>query len=418
MGTKTKLILSAVLAAGLLLFSYWVTNLRYPISGEKAVLYKFELIRNYFSPQEETMSDSVLMVNVSFDKQSVVATDEYGFPVGQTQITDRKKLLSLLQYLKERGDYKYILMDVFFGENGARTEVDSALFSTILSMPRIVIPRHSDERLVDERLYEKAGLADYVTTYKEGSFVKYPYLMDSVKSMPVRMYEELTGKHIEQHGIFYTDGNKLARSCIVLTFELICQGAYNDEGEKTWYNLGMDLLGDSIDEYAIGDSLLYIIPELTRGKYIVIGAYQDEDIHGNYLRAQPGVCINFNAYLALQHGHHCISMILYLILFTAFFVLFYLMLSQQTLKDLILQSKTSSKAPVRWTRRGLLVLCSWIGFSLFLSILCIITYLWLGEAYDIFITATLLGLMNKVVQIIIKQKDKLWAIKEKFSGWL
>ena len=50
-----------------------------------------------------------MFVNVAYDKEFVEATDEYGLPVGQTQITDRQKLLQLLQELKRRNDYKYIL---------------------------------------------------------------------------------------------------------------------------------------------------------------------------------------------------------------------------------------------------------------------------------------------------------------------
>lgn len=409
---KGKIILSALLAIGFLLFSYWITNLRIPLSGEETVLTNFELVRGYFQLKENTMSDSVLMVNICYDKQEVIATDEYGFPTGKTYITDRNKLLTFLQYLKEKDDYKYIILDVFFGE-GATTEVDSLLFTTIHSMPRIVIPCHSDEKLIDEKLYDKAGIADYTTTYQESSFIKFPYLPDSLKSLPMKMYEELTGKSIDRKGIFYTEGNKLVRSSIVLTFDFICNGAYNNEGEKTWYNLGMDLLGDSIDENTKGDSLLFKVPELTTGKYIVVGAYENEDIHEIYLGEQPGVCINFNAYLALLQKHHHICTSLYFVLFFTFFIFSYLILSRESLADIINKPKSIKNPLLLRLQHVLLFLCSWIGFSLFLTILCIITYLWLGEVYDIFITASLFGILNTIVKLITKYKDRLCIVTEK-----
>ena len=117
---------SVVIAIGFLLFSYWITNLNFPISGERALLYKFELFKNYVFPRESTVNDSILLIDVSYDKTPVKATDEYGIPIGDIQITDRQKLLELLQVLKKRTDYKYILLDVFFGEKGV-TPQDSAL---------------------------------------------------------------------------------------------------------------------------------------------------------------------------------------------------------------------------------------------------------------------------------------------------
>ena len=178
MRKRKQVIWSAVIAVGFLIISYCITNLHIPISGEKAVLYKFEMYRNYLFPRSCSVPDSLLFVNVAYDKEFVEATDEYGLPVGQTQITDRQKLLQLLQELKRRNDYKYILMDIFFDEE-THTSADSVLFATICSMPRIVIPRHRDGKLANEALYAKAGMADYTTTYKEAGFVKYPYLIDS-----------------------------------------------------------------------------------------------------------------------------------------------------------------------------------------------------------------------------------------------
>ena len=188
------------------MLSYCLTNLNFPISGEKVLLYRFELVRNYLFPRECTVNDSILLIDVSFDKTPVKVTDEYGMPIGDTQITDRKKLLELLQELKRRDDYKYILLDVFFGQKG-ETSQDSALYVTICSMDRIVVPCHSDEALADSSLIGKAGIADYTTTYKEGGFVKYPYMSDDGMSLPLRMYEDMTGRTIRKHWFIYTDGN-------------------------------------------------------------------------------------------------------------------------------------------------------------------------------------------------------------------
>ena len=407
MHKQKNVIWSVLIAIGFLLFSYFITNLDFPVSGEKALLYRFELVRNYLFPRENTVNDSILLIDVSFDKTPVKATDEFGMPIGDIQITDRQKLLELLQELKRRDDYKYILLDVFFGQKG-ETSQDSALYATICSMPRIVIPCHSDEALADSSLWDKAGFADYTTTYKEGSFVKYPYMADDGKSLPLKIYEDMTGRTIRKHGFVYTDGWRLVRKSIVLTFDVNAKSAYNEEGEKVWYYLGADILGNEEER-----GLLYEMPELTKNKYVAIGAFQGDDSHSTYIGSISGTMINLNAYFSLLHNHHVMSITLVIILFCAFFVLAYLTLTRQDLTGLA--DAMTKKQNYRWRTRmiTLSALCSWIGYSLLLTILCILTYVFLGEVYEIFVTSTMFYLLSLVVKYTdnFKKLSKLWKRK-------
>lgn len=421
MKRNARLVLSFFLAAAFLVLSYRITNLRYPISGEKALLTKLERVRDYFRPEENRVIDSVLFINVAYDKELQPVCDRFGFPAGTLPVTSRTKLLRLLQYLREQDQYRYILLDVFFGES-IRTGQDEELFSLIASMPRIVIPCHSDEPLADPRLAAKAGLAEYTVTYSESDFVKYPYLTDSQPSLPVKMYEEVSGRRIEKHGIFYTD-RQLVRSSIVLTFGLTAAQAYADNGQKIWYNLGADLLDDPLpgpDGSANGsadgdtDGLLFRQPELTRNKYIVIGAFQGDDTHTTFRGDVAGAVINFNAFISLLNGHHLVSLTLAALLFAVFFLLSYLTLSRQRLQDLT--GRLAASARNRLLRRALgalSLLCTWVGYSLFLSLLCIATYLTLGEVYDIFITSTLFYGLHLAVALSdnIRKRLSLWHTK-------
>lgn len=407
MHKQKKVIWSVVIAIGFLLFSYCITNLEFPVSGEKALLYRFELVRNYLIPRENTVNDSTLLIDVSFDKTPVKATDEYGMPIGDIQITDRKKLLELLQELKKKDDYKYILLDVFFGQKG-ETPQDSALFATICSMPRIIIPCHSDEALADPSLKEKAGLADYTSTYKVSGFAKYPYMSNEGISLPLKMFEDMTGRTISKHYIFYTDGWRLVRKSIVLTFDVYANSSYNEEGEKVWYYLGADILGNKDER-----GLLYEIPDLTKDKYIAIGAFQGDDSHSTYIGSVCGTLINLNAYFSLLHNHHVVSISLVIIMLFAFFVLAYLTLTRQDLRGLT--DSMTQKHSYRWRTRmmTLSALCSWIGYSLFLTILCIMTYVFLGEVYEIFITSTMFYLLSLAIKYTdnFKKILKIWKRK-------
>lgn len=402
MQRKSIYILSSFFSIFFLLLSYWATNLGFPISGEKLLLSRIEMVRGYFKRPKAHFTDSVLFINVTYDKELRPITDKNGIALGYAPVTNRQKLLRLLEYLNKKDDYKYILLDVFFPKR-IHTKWDEELFETILSMPRIVIPCHSDEAIADERLMKKAGLADYITTYSESDFVKYPYFTSKQKSIPVKMYEEMTGRDIKKHGPFYTDGCRLVRSSIVLTFDIKANTLIADNRELIWHNLGMNLLGDSIPELkAQGDSLLYV-PNKTSDKYIIIGAYNGDDSHATFLGEESGAVILFNAYISLLHGHHVISISLFVILFATFFILSYLALSRRHIKD-VLQTMIQTSTN-RWKRRVLKVLnwlCSWIGLSVFLSILCVLTYLFLGEAYDILITSTAFYLFNLIITFFSK----------------
>lgn len=392
----------------MLFFSYWITNQRYALSGETALMRKLELVNGWFKPHIYPMADSVLLINVSYDPVLVGVHDSEGIPAGLDMITDRWKLLKLLQELKRNDDYKYIMMDVIFpDDNDLRTEADSLLYNQIRSMDRIVIPKDVNKRLADDRLNEKAGIANYYTNYQFVSFAKYPYLIGEERSMPLKMYEEITGRHIKDYGLFALDGYKLVRTSIMLPFELRCDSAYTQNGEKTWYNLGMDLLGCSYkfgNDSIQGNDELYSNPDLTRGKYIVIGAFSSGDMHYSYLENQPGSAILFNAFLALLHQHHVLSWGVFLLLFVAFFILSYLILGQKTLSVAIAGLDVGNNSVLKAGQKTLNVIVSWIGYSMFLTILCIITYIWMGEVYDVFFTATLFQLLSIVIKLIRKFK--------------
>lgn len=416
MPRRICLILSFLLTLGLLVFSYWVTNLRYPISGEKLLLAKLETARSYFQEEANRVNDSVLFINVAFDKALYPVKDEFGIPDGKIQATDREKLLRLLTYLKMNDNYRYILLDIFMG-NDIHTEWDKELFATIESMDRIVIPCHSDMPLADMRLMKKAGLADYYLTLSESDFVKYPYLNDSIKSIPIKMYEDITGRKVTKHGIFYLEGWNLVRKSIVLTFDILANDKYDDDGNIVWYNLGMELLDDSIPEIgARGSKQLWENPDLTKNKYIVVGAFNgNDDNHITFQGNMSGAVINFNAFISLLNKHHYVSFMLIVILFIVFFIMCYITLQGKSFQNIVQVNLSNSRNKVvSWIAQIILLFNSWIGYSTLLSLLCISTYLVLGEAYDIFITATAFYLLSRIVRIVdkINKPYKSW-IKEK-----
>lgn len=357
---------AAIIAALFLLVVYQVTNYRIPISAEKAKLQLFEKIRAicFGIPQME-VADSVVMVDVHYDKQMVVERED-GMPNGLVPVTSRAKLLKLLTSLNERQDYRYIMLDVFLGKSVAQ-ESDTTLYRLISKMPRIVIAKPLNEELADFCLLAKAGSAQYGTAIWENDFVKYQYQTDSTKSMPLIMYEELTGRTISRHrGHWYTDRG-LARNCVILTYEFC--------NEDMLWDLGTGLLGDTLDNKANTEELENLE---TKDKYILIGDFET-DRHQTFLYEMSGTSILFNAYLTLLHRHHLVSFSLIISIFVIFWILAWLTITQNK--------------RFKW-------ISSIVGIPFYLFILSLLIYLITLEAYDVLVATTLFWLLKGTVTVI------------------
>lgn len=321
-----RLTLAVLLSIVVILTSYFVGNTSYPMAGEKAALVKLNNWKSYLNLTHDSVPDDVLLLNVSYDK-TMTPYQEEGLELGQIPITDRRKLLDFLTKARQADNYKYIMMDVIL-ERGIETEFDSALFHTIASMPRIVIPVHSDAPLQDSILYAKAANADYNITHDETNFTRFQFLNDGVPSMPLKMYEAQTGNTIEKHGPFYTCDGHLCSSAITLKLPIKISGTYLEKGEaatnmreRSYLYLGADVL--SVDS-------IVPVAEQIRDKIVVIGDFNN-DVHRTYLGFQPGSVICLNAYYALQRGEHRVNYLFTLFLFFVYTGIAMLMLNGRSI---------------------------------------------------------------------------------------
>ena len=108
---RKTLRLSLLVSLAITIFSYEVANSLHPIAGEYATQKQINDFKKFLGLQLGHMPDSILYINVCYDKE-LVPYEEQGMPVGNTVITDRKKLLTLLTEAKKADNYRYIFMDV------------------------------------------------------------------------------------------------------------------------------------------------------------------------------------------------------------------------------------------------------------------------------------------------------------------
>lgn len=321
---RKVLCISAGFSLVIIVFTYLFGNTRHSLPGDNAALTEIYYAGKFLGNKVDNVPDSLLLVNVFYDKQ-LVEFEEDGMPVGDIAITDREKLLRFLSIAKAADNYRYIFLDINF-EEGYNSPSDSALFQTIKTMDRIVIPSHSGIRMKDSSLYAKSANADYSITWKVRVLSRFQFLRsDTIVTVPLKMYSERIGADgcaIKPHwgGLWYTDNGRLCHNGVTLLMRMIVNGRLiDDDGQSREYSysyLGADLLNiDSI--FPVKDQLA--------DKIIVIGDFSS-DRHSTYLGAQPGSVVCMNAYLALMAGDHLVNWFNVLILFLIYSIVgtFYL----------------------------------------------------------------------------------------------
>lgn len=326
--------------------------------------------------------DKTFYVNVSYDKQLVPYTDDSGFEVGTIPVTDREKLIRFLQQLKETAKYKYLFLDISF-ERSTVTPADSALFSLLKVMPNTVIATYHGLDQAPGVPKEKTALSQYYSTIVATNFVRYKYSFDGLPSIPLYAYNELTGKSIEDHKLFYSSDGSLCHNSLFIDFPSKGFTMLDDDGNQNYYNLGADILDvmDSED-----------IIRLTEGKYVIIGDFVN-DVHDTYVGKLPGAVITYRAFDALMHEKHLVSIPLLLIFAFVYFLISMSLFSRKSLLSYLpFISNSKSKA--------LHFIVSLIEFTLLLSMITIV----MGIFFNIYASILIPSVYFTVLKTIINYK--------------
>lgn len=383
---KVKLVGAFVLAVGIIAASYFIGNSDMPMPDEMKVLSTFDRFMKFSGQYEDNLPDSILLVNVCYDKQ-LVDYAVHDIPVGQFVITDREKLLQFLTAAAEADNYRYIMMDVFF-EHNIESPQDSALFATIRRMNRIVVANHVDSHLSDSLLKSKSAYADYTVTWKVSKFSHFQFLREGNEpTMPLRIYEDLTGKTIRKWGPFYFSDGRLCKNAVTLNLPIRVLEDYNLEApnllEKRYEFLGADILAhDSI----------YPISMQLQDKIVIVGDFMT-DVHETYLGPQPGSLICLNAYHALQEGDHYFQWGWALLQFVIYYIVCYFLMSRLTFVRMM---------PTVLLRLLFLL----FGIPSILLVIALVAYVTTGYVYNMYIPTFLYWLYHFINNLYLKSRIK------------
>jgi hypothetical protein len=353
------------------------------------VLQSWDQLKKWINIDRDSIPNEVMLIDVSYDKQlaDYIVND---IPVGQYAITNRQKLFDFLTVARQADNYKYIMLDVVFGQ-GINSPQDSALFQLIASMKRIVIPVHQDELLEDSILYRKAANADYTVTWEETNFARFQFIHDGLPSMPLRMYQELTGDSICQCSFLFFSKGWLCRNGITLKMPI----RFTADTEEEGYLQKINVLHLGCDVLAL-DSIVPICDEI-KNKIVVIGNFS-EDVHETYAGLMPGSIICLNAYYALLQGDHVLlGRYGGVLFFYLFMVILYFFMSMAYLNGFSLSDKVQNP----WGK----LLLSLISINVFFWIIAILAYILpLDLVYNVWIPILAFSLLDFVVNILNNNK--------------
>ncbi len=377
-----KYILIAIHALLLTYVCYVAGNVAYSLGSEVQTVKWLNTIRSWLFDNKEELPDELLPISVSYDKQLIDVSDQYGMPLGVIDITDRSKLYRLLSAIDSVGNYKYVMCDMTFSAE-YETDVDSALYALISRMPRIVVAGGEHADLLPESIRHRAFSAGYNISIEESNFVKYPLVSNGRESMALQMWKELYAGEFDGNAFWSSSNGRLCRGAMFLQLPIQISDNYAQYQTKPVLNMGADIL----DVEAMID-----MQSMFRDKIILIGSFVEDDIHATVVGDMPGVMINYNAFYALRSGQHYVKPISVILLFILFYCVTFLLLGSKSIFEWLPEKIRPKSIVVR-------LMCFMISLSTIFSVVFLFFYIFLDETYDIFFIASYFSLISAAKDI-------------------
>lgn len=330
---KRSVLYSLVSSLILIFISYFYNN--FPLfTGESMFQYYWiQKVCESIGIHKSVNYGDAVFYNMSYDKMLIPAIDKKSETdidtLGDYSVTDRLKILTLLQQLEKTDKYKYVILDVVFDKKEP-SKYDDALFSQISKMRNVVVANHTELNFASPELEKlgKTGLVTFYTTKVSTNFGRIEYTINDKRSLPLVVYENInSGVRMKRYGIgrlsFYTIGGKICQNSSFLTFDDYFVKKNQSETKNNYYissekyiNYGKFISNPHLDE----NLLLKMISRNTNKKYVVIGDFYS-DVHDTYVGAIPGPIIMMRGLANLEEGGNIVRLSHVLLWFFVFFII-------------------------------------------------------------------------------------------------
>lgn len=362
----------------MVLTAFWM-NTDYTYGDEELLVqWSSVLKRVVFNIDEDPPKKDYLFVNLAYEKALIPLESGLGNEV----ITDRGKLASFFDILKRNQEQvKFTVCDVFLQ---GTSENDSLLEGSVKGIKNIVFPTHySDDNTVEALdVNVPHGIADYRITGEGEGFIKFKLFQnDSLSTIPVYMFEKITGRKITgSNGIFWEKSRPVLNS-VVIDYQLRSHELF-EQSEYPVVNLSeLLVLPENV-----------IVNEFLKDRIVLMGDFNN-DVHETIFGPMPGTLILLNVYLTLKGNHHLLSLSWIIFIIAGYMIFSRLMLFPE--------NDTEKIRNINWI--GPL-----LGSAIYLSLLSVCSYL----LFNIHIQILILALYISLVRYIIRLNQADWNRKQ------
>lgn len=352
--------------------------------GDEKLLVQWSSIfkRVVLKMDEEPPKKDYLFINLAYDK-ALIPREE---GTGKDIITDRQLLADFFQVLKKHQDsIKYTVCDVLLKGS---SDADSALQASVRGLKKIVFPAQlSDSGTAEELAIQvPSAIADYEMV--NGGFLKFKLFQNkTVPTLPVYMYQQISGKELKQQFGWYFQDYKPVMNSLIIDYQIRTHELM-DEAEYPVINLSELML---LPEEIIANDFL-------KHRFIIMGDFNN-DTHETIYGSTPGTLILLNVYLSLMDGQHLISLWWWIFLLVGFTFFSRRMLFPEP--DPITHKYANLWIPL-------------LRSATFLSILSIVSYLIFKQHIQVLV----LTLYVNVLRFIIQLKKSDWHFSQLKSWFL
>ena len=403
---KKQVVISLICALFLSIACYIVENRPVSLSENSLLFYCLEMTVRQCTQKSNL---DVHFVNVGQDRQ-LVYLDPNDSTMGNTDITDRHKLLQFLQKLEtENVHYSGIMMDIRF-DAAHVTEWDSLLFNQIMRMRNIAIAHHEGDawsgyKIASDELLSKAGISNYTQVAYLTSFSRYTFLHEDGPSLPLTLYDEIFNQNKTSikkcPGLpLYVSGKRLCINCpaLPITGDIydIFSASYemsDIDGSVQLFNFYENLGADWLNmEGRCWNADL-------DNSYIVIGDFEN-DIHATYVGSRAGAYISWLAYVYLFEGRHILSWAYIIMIFVFYTLMIYWMFFLNNMSKITLYHENKYAL-------SMLAILRWIGTIGLLYLMTFVFYKIFTVRYNVGIPMLFIALVNIIIQKSNKYEKNL-----------
>ncbi|HEY8781895.1 MAG TPA: hypothetical protein VIM16_09790 [Mucilaginibacter sp.] len=362
----------------LMIITFLWTNSIYTYENEVLLVKWSNIIKHVFIKDRDLEGNDFLFIDLSYEKSLIPHEDG----IGNEVITNRAKLAEFFNIIKSNPHIvKFILCDVLLK---GKSEDDSLLKKSIGNLTNVIFPLIiSDSGKVEKPIFNvPGGIVEYETV-NESVYSKFSLFQnDSVKTLPLAMYEAIEKKQFKSFWGFHTEGPYLCLNSIVTDYPVRPYQIFTAHKYPV-INLS-ELL--SLPPRVINEQFL-------KNRIVCMGDFTN-DTHETVLNKMPGTLILLNNYLSLKLGYHHIHLLWAFLLLITYSVLSYN----------VFYSGSKSEAKNTFVS---LFFDSLFKYVLILIVISLASYLFFHIQINILVIGVYLNILHSVVHYK-NQIEKMW----------